>query len=106
MPKRVLGFAVVEMKLCPSTMDEGVELAVGLRVGPLQPVQPPDRVLGAGYRDQADEELGDLLRIRLEDLSAGLVQPRSDRRPCDVGVRHRHVASQSAAHDLSDTTQV
>ena len=34
------------------------------------------------------------------------MEPRSDRQPCHVGVRHRHVSSQGRAQDLTDACQI
>ena len=93
---RLQRLAPVLMVLAPRPLDQGGQLAVGVRVGPANPVEPRRCVVGPVQRDQPDQELHHPGRVGLDERRPELVQPQAHGLGRDVGtLRHAHRATES-----------
>ena len=77
--ERLQWLPAVLVVLAPRALDERGELAVGIGVGPANPLQPRRGVVRRGRRDQPDDELHDPCRLGLDERGAELVQPQAHR---------------------------
>ena len=94
------GSPAVLMMLAPRALDQGGQLAVGVRVRPANAVEPRRCIVGPVQRDQPDQELHHPGRVGLDERCAELVEPQAQRSGRDVGaLRHAHRAIERSTED-------
>ena len=88
-------------------LDQRGELAVGLRMGPANPLQPGRSVVGVAQGDQSDEQLHHPRRVGLDRRRAELVQPQADRPHGEVRLLQRaRRTTERGPHDPARTIRV